>query len=118
MARVYASCLPTVGGLAGRDGPTLRSDGVGLSAIVPGKDCILDSRGINVSAVMALLRLIGRSGLFVQLAPPSVFVGLEDNDADPTYISTESWWTMPHCAYPKQAYRAPPALSLLQYPSR
>jgi len=88
MALVYASCLPTVGGLPGRDGPTLRSDGVGVSAIVPGKDCTLDSRGINVSAVMALFRLTGRSGLLVQLAPPSVFVGLEDKDADPACISS------------------------------
>jgi hypothetical protein len=90
MALVYASCLPTVGGLADRDGATLRSDGVGLSVIVPGKDCTLDSRGINVSAVIALLRLTGRSGLLVQLAPPSVFVGLDDKDADPTCISNAS----------------------------
>ena len=89
MALVYASCLPTVGGLPGRDGAALRSDGVGLSVIVPGKGCTLDSRGINVSAVIALLRLTGRSGLLVQLAPPSVFVGLDDRDADPISISGE-----------------------------
>jgi len=90
IALVYASCLPTVGGLPDRDGATLRSDGLGLSVIVPGKDCTLESRGINVSAVKALFRLTGRSGLLVQLAPPSVFVGLDESDADPTCISSES----------------------------
>ena len=118
MALVYASCLPTVGGLPGRDGATLWSDGLGLSVIVPGKECTLDSRGINVSAVIALLRLTGRSGLLVQLAPPSVFVGLEDRDADPACLSIDFRQTISLCAHPILVYQAPRALSLSQCPSR